>query len=444
MGPDRSFGCCPLNDRPSIDPEPIDSDRSTLIGRVRYARYSTIYGLSVAELRSTVQNARHVVLALVLLAGLAFAGCTFASQETTYPDEPTVHEQLTAIETLEADVVTETTIDGNETMIRTQLVRDFERNRYRSEVIDGPSAGMTVVMNESAMQYYAPSSNTLQFIDRPSMNESPIERTVETVSSIFERLADENSDADGEIGISPAPTVPTAGTGSGSGQPSMTLPVGDNVSVSNAGTDTVDGREARVVELRSTDEKSLLQNATYYIGQEWFLPLKSTVAVQVGNQTTVSTTTYTNVTINGHVDAGAFEFDAPPTATVVDGPNGSFQQFDSRAKLEEGVDQSIPQPEIPSGYEFESAEVNPAASDQSVTIVYAGSSDSISVTKQSGTEVNLSDDAEHVEIGDASGRRVSVGPNEAIVWTCDGNSYSVVGSADGPPIESVAASVGCT
>lgn len=223
----------------------------------------------------------------------------------------------------------------------------------------------------------------------------------------------------------------------------MTLPIGDNVSVSNAGTDTVDGRDVRVVELRSTDEKSLLQNATYYIDQEWYLPLKSTVAVEVGNQTTVATTTYTNVTVNGQVEAEAFEFDAPSTATVVDGLNGSFQQFDSRASLEEGVDQPVPEPAIPSGYEFESAEVNPVASGQSVTVVYAGSSDSITVTKRSGAEVTLSDDGEHVEIGDADGRRVSVGPNEAIVWTCAGNSYSVVGSAEGPPIESIAESVGC-
>ncbi|GAB3682239.1 hypothetical protein GCM10028857_07710 [Salinarchaeum chitinilyticum] len=391
-----------------------------------------------------MRNARHVVLALVLLAALAFAGCTFTSQDTTYPDEPAVREQLTELHTLEADIVTETTVDGNQTTIRTHLVRNFDQHRYRSAVVDGPSAGITVVMNESTMQYYTPSSNTVQRIDRPSINQSPIDHTVETVSSIFERLDDEaNGDADGAIGISPAPTVPTKSPGSGSGQPAVTLPIGDNVSVSNAGTDTVDGREVRVVELRSTDEKSLIENATYYIDTEWYLPLKSTVAIRVGNQTTVTTRTYTNVTINGDVDAGTFEFDAPPTATVVEGLNGSFQQFDSRASLEEGVEQTVPDPSVPSGYQFENAQVNPAVDGQSVTIVYAGESDSITVTKRSGTEVNLSEEGEPVEIGDATGRRLAVGPNQAIVWICDDNSYSVVGASDGPPIESVAKSVGC-
>ncbi|WP_248515693.1 LolA family protein [Salinarchaeum laminariae] len=387
-------------------------------------------------------TARHVLLALVVLGGVTLAGCSFTSQDTTYPDEPQVRDQLASIETLEAEVVTETTVDGNETTVRTHLVREFDTGHYRSSVIDGPAEGMTVVMNESAMQFYDPSSNTLQYIDRPAINATAINRTVDTVSTIYNRLDDGDTNTDGQIGISPAPTVPSTGTGSNAGQPSMILPVGDNVTVTNAGMDTVDGREVRVVDLDSTDEKSLIQNATYYIDTEWHLPLQSTVAVEVGNQTTVTTSTYTNVTINGAIDAGTFEFQAPPTTTVVDGPNGSFQQFDERASLVEATDETVPDPSVPTGYEFESAEVYPAASGQSLTIVYAGTSDSITVTKRTESDVNLTN-GEQIEIAGEPARRVSVGPNDAIVWTCAGTTYSVVGPTDGPSIADVAASMGC-
>lgn len=370
------------------------------------------------------------------------AGCSFASEDASYPDESQVRDKLTSVATLEADVVTETTVGGNETTVRTHLVRSFDSGRYRSSVIDGPAGGMTVVMNESTMRYYEPSSNTLQYIDRPSANRSPINRTVETVSTIYDRLEDDDANGDGQIGISPAPTVPSTGTGSNAGQPSMLLPVGDNVTVSNAGTDTVDGRTARVVELESTDEKSLIHNATYYIDTEWHLPLKSTVAIEVGNRTSVSTVTYTNVTINGAIDDGTFEFDAPPTATVVDGPNGSFQQFDDRGSLVEATDVAVPEPSVPTGYEFETADVTPTASGQSLTIVYAGTSDSITVTKQTGSEVNLTT-GEPIDIAGEPARRVSIGSNEAIVWTCTDNSYSVVGAADGPSLADVATSIGC-
>lgn len=388
-----------------------------------------------------MSQARRVGIVLVVLVGLALAGCTIASQESEYPDEDDVRGQLTSLETLEADVVTESTIGDNVTTTREHVVQDLENGRFRSVVESGVSEGTTVVMDGSTLWFYRPQHDTVQVV-RDTPDGDSVDRTIRTVSTIYEQLDD--GDADGRVGISPAPTVPEAGADSGPGQGQLTLPIGDNVSVSDRGTGVVDGRDVRIVDLRTTDDRSLLRNATYYIDQEWHLPLKTRVAVQVGNRTNVATVTYTNVSFDEPVDDEQFEFEPPSTASVVEGANGSFDQYHSRDSLVEAVDQSVPDPSHPTGYEFQYAQVSPSASGQTITMIYASESDTVTVSKASGETDGQSDRGEPVEVAGQSGRRVSVGPNDAIVWSCGGNTYSVVGAADGPPLLDVAASVGCS
>lgn len=386
-------------------------------------------------------DARRLALALVVLSGLALAGCTIASQESEYPDEETVRDQLTSLDTLEADVVTEIRTGNNSTTIRMHVERDFEAGTSRTAITEGPNDGLTIVLDGERTWYYEPDRDVVQVFDDPG-HASNVSGTVDTVGSIYERLDDDGSGEE-EVEISQAPTVPASRDRAPTNN-TIRLPLGDNVSVSNAGTDTVDGRAVNVVELDVEDERSQIQNATYYIDQEWHFPLKSRVAVTVGGQTRVTTTTYTNVSLDEPIDPETFEFEPPSSADVVQGGNGSFRQYSSRETLVETVDSHVPHPSLPPEFEFEAAEVTPTGSGQTIAVVYADRSTTITVTKLTGLEANLSTDAEELEIAGQPARRRALGETVAVAWTCRGNTYSVVGPEDGPAVTEIARSISCS
>lgn len=386
-------------------------------------------------------DARRLVLVLVVLAGISLAGCTIASQESEYPEETEVREKLTSLETVEAEVVSETRAGNDTTTTRMRIAQNLEAGTSRTTTVSGPNGGLTVVNDGEQIWYYEPDRNLVQVI-RDVPEARSINATVDMIGTIYQRLDNDGSE-DREVGISQAPTVPAPRDTSPGGN-QMTLPLGDNVSVSSAGTDTVDGRDVTVVELDVEDDRSQLQNATYYIDEEWHFPLKSRLVTTLGGETQVTTTTYTNVSFDEPIDSGTFEFDPPSTARVVEGFNGSFQQYSSRESLVESVDRSVPKPSLPAAFEFDGAEVNPTGSGQSITMVYADRSSTVTVTKLAGAESNLTEDAESIEVAGQPARRRSVGQSVAVAWTCRGNTYSVVGPEDGPSLADVAESIGCS
>lgn len=386
-------------------------------------------------------SARHVALALVLVGGLALAGCTLQPQSSEYPDRSEVRDQLSSLQAIEADVVSETAGPGNETRIRMHVVQNVATGEFRITVEDGPSSGTTMVSNGSTLWYYQPERNVVRVI-RGLPSTDRVNTTASMVGSIYDRLED-SEDADGSIGISPAPTVPAGPPETCPSGQSVRLPLGDNATVRDGGTASVDGRETRVVELEAGEGGSLLENATYWIDREWHFPLQSRVHVRIGNETTATTTTYRNVTFNPDVSDVQFSFEPPATATVVEGRNGSFQTYQNRSALVAATDRSIPDPDVPADYSFDSAELAPAGTGQSVAMIYASDSKTLTVSKLAGVESALREDAERIDVAGQEGRLVSVGTNRAIVWTCEGSTYSVRGAGDGVDLRSVAESVAC-
>lgn len=383
--------------------------------------------------------ARHVAIALVLLAGLALAGCMVSPQDSQYPSDSEVRSELTSLETLQADVVTTTVSNGTETTARVRLVRNFSSDSVRSTTVSGNASGEVLVSNDTHTWYYTPTDNTVRRYEGVTNGSREIQRTVDQMTNIYGELRD-GDDADGSIGISPAPTVPTDGSGS-SAAPQITIPLAGNVSVIDDGTATVDGRSTRVVRLVGTGDVDYVRNATYWIDTEWHLPIKSRVTVQVGDETTTVTTTYTNVTVNEPVDPDRFTYEPPPAATVVEGTEGSLRSYEERSELEAATPHVVPEPDLPADYEFAAGELAPVDSTQSITLIYSGSADTLTVTKIQDYETGL-DEGEPVDVGGNQGRLVDAGGNTALVWRCDGNSYSVVG-AGSAPLQDVASSIAC-
>lgn len=383
--------------------------------------------------------ARHVAIALVLAAGLALAGCTLATQDSQYPSDSEIRSELTSLETLQAEVVTTTVSNGTETTARVRLVRNFSTDGVRSSTVSGNASGEVLVSNGTRTWYYTPTDNTVRRYEGVTNGSREIQRTVDQMTSIYDELR-EGEDADGSIGISPAPTVPADGSGSSASR-GIVIPLAGDVSVIDDGMATVDGRSTRVVRLVGTGDVDYVRNATYWIDEERHLPIRSRVTVQVGDETTTVTTTYTNLTVNEPVDPERFSYEPPPTATVVEGTNGSLRSYAARAELAAATPHDVPDPDLPSGYEFEAGQLSPAETSQSITLIYSGSADTLTVTKLPDYETDL-DEGEPVDVGGNPGRIVEAGGNRAVVWTCDGDSYSVVG-AGSAPLEDVASSIAC-
>ncbi|AGM99957.1 hypothetical protein L593_00015 [Salinarchaeum sp. Harcht-Bsk1] len=385
-----------------------------------------------------MSTARRIVLALVLLGVLGLAGCALQFSEDSYPDESEVRDTLDSLETIEADVVTEQRSGGNATAISMHVVQNFDTGEFRVTVQSGPNRGTTMVSNGSRMWYYQPEQNVVRVIAVPDASGN-VNRTVEMVAGMYDQL--EDGDADGSVGISAAPTVPAAGTSAGSAQ-DLSIPLGENLSVESSGTEAVDGREARVIHLDAPADSGLVQNATYWIDREWHFPIRSRIGVQVGNDTTVATSTYRNVSYNPSFDGEQFTFDPPATARVVEGVNGTVGQYERYSALASATDRDVPEPSVPDDYEFETGQIQPAGDGQSITLIYSDGSDSFTVTKLAGVDSDL-ENGERIDVGSKPGRRVSVGANEAVVWTCGGNTYSVVGAGDTVSLHDVATSIGC-
>jgi len=385
-----------------------------------------------------MSTARRIVLALVFLGVLGLAGCTLQPSADSYPDESEVREQLDSLETIEADVVTEQVRGGNETRISMHVVQNFETGEFRMSVESGPARGTTMVSNGSRMWYYTPERNVVRVLAVPDTSDN-VNRTVEMVASLYDQLDD--GDADESVGISAAPTVPSTGASASSGR-DLTIPLGENLTAESAGTESVDGRAARVIHLDAPADSGLVQNASYWIDREWHFPIRSRVGIQIGNETSVATTTYRNVTFNPSLEDEQFTFDPPATAQVVDGVNSTIGTFQEYSAVLEATDRAVPEPSVPAGYEFRRGQIQPAGDGHSITLVYSDGTDSFTVTKLAGVESDL-EDGEPVDVAGTRGRRVSVGMNEALVWTCDGNTYSVLGAGDATPLDEIANSIAC-
>lgn len=382
---------------------------------------------------------RRIAIVVVLAAVLTLAGCTLLSQDPTYPSDSEIRSELTSLETMEADIVSRTATNGTETSTRIDLVRNFSADSVRSTTVTGNASGTTFVANANRTSYYFPDSNTVRVYDSFTNGTRGLQQTVDQMTSIYRELR--SGDAEDSIGISTAPTVPSASGQDGS-SPRVSIPLAGNVTVSDEGTATIDGRTTRVVRLVGTGDVEYIRNATYWIDQEWHLPLQSRVTLQVGGDTTTVTTTYTNVTINDAVDTERFTFDPPATAREIRGTQGSLRSYEIPSQLRNATPHAVPDPDLPAEYEFQVGELSPANASQGITMIYAGESDTITISKLPDRTVELAPDAERIDVAGNEGRVVSAGPNTAIVWICGGNSYSVTG-ASSAPLRKIARSMAC-
>lgn len=392
-----------------------------------------------------------VVLVAVAGIGLVISfGVIGSGGDTTAG--PTLDENASArLASLDGIVATrETVVDRADGTTRT-VERVSHRPRTgatRALVRSSPGAVDVRVSNGSVLWLYDRESATVTRIaldgrsDRGSSVSDRIERLVAQVNR-----SDGAREAGTSSRVSPLPVVPAADGRTGD----VDGPVGSDqgtYAVSFDGTETVGERRTYVVELRRTGaggEPVANYTQTLWLDTEWYYPLQRQTAWRQGGNRTLITTTYTNVTFNPGLSGSTFDFEPPPNTTIETPDAAEQRRYGSVDALRAVANMSVPRPAVPESFALADATRTTGRVD-SLGLRYVNATGVVSVAKLD-TVVEPTTEGERVTVAGRAATYRDLGPEQTVVWSCEGSQYKISGRGLPNPKASlldVAASVGCS
>ncbi|MCD2199455.1 hypothetical protein LPA44_06025 [Halobacterium sp. KA-4] len=385
---------------------------------------------------------RQTLLAVAVAALLVTSGCTgldVLADDTATPPDVDVAQRYDSLDTLEATRVT--TVDsGNTTNETRALVRvDFTGNpprRYQRTLAPESRAGDVMVVNKSESLLYDTDENTVTHVPRSG-------GATRNQSAYLERIvASARSDdvAKPSDGVSPLPVVPTTRTG-----PPIPENAIEGFEVEYIGTQGVAGRTAHGFELTAVTEAALTANQTLWLDSEYYYPLRTSYRLDYQNRTIEATSHLENVTFNADLSTDAYDFDVPENATV-ETLNVSTRTFDSPSTLRNHVDFSIPDPDVPTAYEFEEARYLNGNLTQAALQYITADDQRLIVTKTiSGPNATLGfRSGKHVTVAGHDGQYITTPRSKFVSWSCGDARYTVVATGlDEESLLTVADSVAC-
>lgn len=383
---------------------------------------------------------RLALLAVVALAAVS-AGCAVTGGDDGLPDGAAVEERLDSLDAIEATVVYDLNGSSDVNASRSHTIARLDTGESRSRVVSGSDETLTV-SNGSRTWLYNRSANRVRILD---LNTSSVSQnsSFESYVTVFERLRASANDGSTPAEISQLPVVPAA-TGGGSSPVGGSLSFYGNVSLTYNGTETVAGRETYAITIKPLRNDSAIGTVELWFDTEWYYPIRSTTSVSVGDDRTVVTTTYRNVTFNPDVPPGTFEFDPPPNATVVESTYES-RSFESREPLAAATDIEVPDPNVPAQYRFESGSLTTYRGNETVSIQYTNGSATVLVSKEPDAPplAPANESGERVDIAGREGRISEVLDERLLTWRCEGATYRVIGPASRETLVDIAVSMTC-
>lgn len=365
---------------------------------------------------------------------------------------PALDENVSAqLSSLEGLVATRETVVARATETSRTVERVSHRPRtgdIRALVRSGPGAVDVRVSNGSVLWLYDRDTATVKRI--PLDGRSDRERRLpDRVERLLVQL--NRSDDDGGAGtssrVSPLPVVPAADGSPGT----VDGPVGGDRGtylVSFDGTETVDQRRTYVVELRRTGaggEPVANYTQTLWLDAEWYYPLQRQTAWTQGGNRTVITTTYTNVTFDPGLSDSTFDFEPPSNATVERADAADQRRYGSADALRAAANMSVPRPAVPESFALADATRTTGRVD-SLGLRYVNATGVVSVAKLD-TVVEPTTEGERLTVAGREATYRDLGPEQTVVWSCDGRQYKISGRGLPNPratLVDVAASVGCS
>jgi outer membrane lipoprotein-sorting protein len=337
---------------------------------------------------------------------------------------------------------------GNETTRTVERVRlDLRHGRLRARTLSGPGEVDLRVSNGSVRWLYNRSSNTVTRLDREGSVADPDNR--ERIPRLLEQLrrADGPTTASATTptpGVEPLPAVPAAASsGRRSAEPAGTSRGAYGVSL--VGNSSVGGRSTYVVEIGQDREGAgpvANYTQTLWLDAERHYPLQRRTAWTQGGERTVITTTYRNVTFNPTFETSTFEFEVPPNATVDVPETPDQRRYDTVAALRAAANMSVPGPGVPESFVLARA-TRTTGRVTSVGARYVNATAVLEVAKLRPVYPTTTE-GERVTVAGRNATYRNLGPEQTVVWNCDGAQYKV--SGQGLPrsvMLGVAASVGC-
>jgi outer membrane lipoprotein-sorting protein len=377
-----------------------------------------------------------VAVALLVVASGCSATAILDEDAEQSPPDVDVESRYAALDSVQGTQHSTMTVDGETTNTTATVRLDLSTSLRQYWRVESPPerAGNRMVVNDSVAVFYNASENTVRRFPRAGQSRA-IDRG-EYVSSIVS-AARNDEQVSSPSGVSPLPVVPATSGGT-------MVPEGEinGYEVEYLGTQSVSGRTAHGFRMTASTDAAMDLNQTLWLDSEYYYPLKVQQTVDYENRTVEYTTVLRNVTFDEPLPDDAFDLDVPANATE-SSRNVTVEVYDAVDELRENASMSVPNPEVPDGYELTQARSVTGNLTQ-VALEYASDEGTVVVTKAESHAASNRTQGEVVTIDGHEGRYVTTGPSTMAIWTCDGRTYAVVATdLSRDQVLDVAASVSC-
>lgn len=191
-------------------------------------------------------------------------------------------------------------------------------------------------------------------------------------------------------------------------------------------------------------------DATVWIDTETYMPVRYDVSLDSDRYSYETTVQFDDVRINETIPDERFSIDVPEDAERPDYSTPDFESYESESELRQNTSQSVPDPELPANYTFDSAYVTDGEEHSSVSLSYTDGDDgSITLSQSSGNTLSNShyadsDEFENVSVGDRTGYYNEFDTGESnmsiLVWEAGDNRYTIYGSVSQSTVVDIAES----
>jgi outer membrane lipoprotein-sorting protein len=390
---------------------------------------------------------RVVALVVLVAAAALLAGCSAlqpADDPTaTPPTGPEATAQYEDVSSISIVLNTTRQHEGNRSWTVQEIATRPETGAFRNVVRStGPASadergslppGSRVVSNGS-VRYIYPANGDRVF--RSDVSDESRNRS-EQIRQLLAALDDESGPIrHPDLGLSPLPIVPAA-SGSAATENESTRWHDTRVTVEYRGRETVTGRTTYVVHLQPVGDNASLVEATLWLDAEYLYPLKRHTVFERRGDRYEFTSVPQNVTFNPDLPAGTFSFE--PESVSDDVSVVETASYDSYSEMTADLDRSLPDPDVPRGFEFESG-YRSGGERSRVSFTYTDgrqASIRVSVSGESGSLTGGRQEAirgQEVVISTYEKRRF-------LVWNSDEQRYSVSGTVENQTLRRVAASI---
>jgi len=401
---------------------------------------------------------RRSLAALAAAALVVASGCTAlpalgSGADAGPPPSDEVASAVQSLETLSATQVSTLESNGttNTTRVELRIATGDDGEgfrRFNRVLAPEEQAGDVTLADADRSLFYDASDNTVTRIPRTGDVQTLSDRA-DYYESVVAAARNGSTVTPPSSGVSPLPVVPTTTSDGPAVEPAAI----DGYDVTYLGADQVAGRDAHGFRLTAVTEATIDVNRTLWLDAEYYYPLRSEQTVAFGDRTFDVTTSLENVTFDADLPADAFDW-RPPADATEETLEFDSERYDSREALAAAAPLSVPDPELPAGYAFESGRVNDDGNVTQVSVDYAAA-DGDGTLSVSKAEINRNgstdgggggglDVGENVTVGGQEGTYLLTGQSAFVTWSCEDVQYNVMASdLDRETVLDVAESVTC-